>query len=149
MSIFSFVKSKVSILDVVLEYVKLKQLGGYWKGPCPLHQETDASFTVSPDKQIFYCFGCHAGGDVIAFIVVLPPMMGPLTLNGHFPLLLLTSTPNFLRDSKRDCIGRVLIDSSPSKVIQSSASAATLVNIRFASNNKQEFITTLLEKFNL
>jgi DNA primase len=68
MSIFSLVKSKISILDVALEYVKLKQIGGYWKGSCPLHNETDASFTVSPDKQIFYCFGCHAGGDVIAFV---------------------------------------------------------------------------------
>ena len=68
MSIFSFIKSKLSILDVVLEYVQLKKTGSYWKGSCPFHQETDASFTVSPDKQIFYCFGCHAGGDIIAFI---------------------------------------------------------------------------------
>ena len=68
MSIFDFVKSKLSILDVVLDYVPLKQAGTYWKGSCPFHQETDASFTVSPDKQIFYCFGCQAGGDLIAFV---------------------------------------------------------------------------------
>jgi DNA primase len=67
MSVFSFVKSRLSILDIVLEYVQLKQMGGYWKGSCPFHSETDASFTVSPDKQIFYCFGCHVGGDVVAF----------------------------------------------------------------------------------
>jgi len=68
MSIFNVVKSKLSILDVVQEYVQLKRAGGYWKGSCPFHQETDASFTVSPDKQIYYCFGCHSGGDLIAFI---------------------------------------------------------------------------------
>ena len=74
MSIFEFVKSKISILDVVLDYVQLKRAGGYWKGPCPFHQETDASFTVSPDKQIFYCFGCHAGGDLIAFVAKVENM---------------------------------------------------------------------------
>ena len=68
MPIFNFLKDKLSILDVICEYVQLKQAGGYWKGPCPFHQEKEASFTVSPDKQIFYCFGCHAGGDLIAFI---------------------------------------------------------------------------------
>ena len=68
MSIFNFVKSRLPILDVVSEYIQLKQAGGYWKGKCPFHAETDASFTVSPDKQIFYCFGCHSGGDIISFI---------------------------------------------------------------------------------
>jgi len=67
-SIFSFVKNKVSILDVVLDYSSLKQAGNYWKGMCPFHNETDASFTVSPDRQIFYCFGCNEGGDVVTFI---------------------------------------------------------------------------------
>lgn len=67
MSIFEFVKSKISILELVQEYVRLKRAGGYHKGSCPFHSETDASFTVSPDKGIFYCFGCHSGGDIIAF----------------------------------------------------------------------------------
>jgi DNA primase len=68
MPLFSFVKNNIPILDVVREYVKLRQAGNYWKSPCPFHGEKEASFTVSPDKQIFYCFGCHAGGDVISFI---------------------------------------------------------------------------------
>lgn len=68
MSLFNFVKSHVSILEVVQEYVQVKRAGHYLKGPCPFHNETDASFTVSPDKGIFYCFGCHAGGDVVAFV---------------------------------------------------------------------------------
>lgn len=68
MSLFNYIKAQLSILDVVGEYVRLRRAGNYWKGSCPFHYETDASFTVSPDKQIFYCFGCHAGGDLIAFI---------------------------------------------------------------------------------
>ncbi len=71
MTIFDFVKSSVSILDLVSSYVSLKRMGGYYKGPCPLHSEKDASFTVSPDKNIYYCFGCQAGGDVISFIARL------------------------------------------------------------------------------
>jgi DNA primase len=68
MNVFSFVKERVSILDVVNEYVTLKRAGSYHKGTCPFHHEKTASFTVSPDKQIFYCFGCHLSGDVISFI---------------------------------------------------------------------------------
>jgi len=68
MNLFSFIKERISILDVVNEYVTLKRTGGYHKGTCPFHHEKTASFTVSPDKQIFYCFGCHLSGDVISFI---------------------------------------------------------------------------------
>lgn len=68
MPLFNFIKSKLSILDIVSEYVQLKPMGNYHKGPCPFHSEKDASFTVSPDKQIFYCFGCQAGGDTISFV---------------------------------------------------------------------------------
>ena len=68
MNLFSFVKERVSILDVINEYVTLKRAGGYYKGTCPFHHEKTASFTVSPDKAIFYCFGCHISGDVISFI---------------------------------------------------------------------------------
>lgn len=68
MNIFSFIKQNVHILDVVREYTSLKRAGMYWKGSCPFHSEKTASFTVSPHKDIFYCFGCHSGGDVIAFM---------------------------------------------------------------------------------
>ncbi|MGB8367592.1 MAG: CHC2 zinc finger domain-containing protein, partial [Candidatus Babeliales bacterium] len=68
MNIFTYIKQHVSILDVVREYTTLKPAGLYWKGCCPFHNEKTASFTVSPHKEIFYCFGCHVGGDVISFI---------------------------------------------------------------------------------
>lgn len=68
MNIFSFIKSRVSIHDVISEYATLKKAGTYYKGRCPFHHEKTASFTVSPHKEIYYCFGCHSGGDVISFI---------------------------------------------------------------------------------
>lgn len=68
MNIFTTIKQKVAILDVISEYATLKKAGLYWKGCCPFHHERTPSFTVSPHKEIFYCFGCHAGGDVISFI---------------------------------------------------------------------------------
>ena len=68
MNLFSFVKSHLLILEVISEYATLKKAGLYFKGVCPFHQEKTASFTVSPHKGIFYCFGCHLGGDVISFI---------------------------------------------------------------------------------
>ncbi len=67
-NLFTFVKSRIQILDVASEYAALKKAGGYYKGPCPFHSERTASFTVSPLKEIFYCFGCHVTGDVIGFI---------------------------------------------------------------------------------
>ena len=75
MSLFNFIKRSVRILDVVNEYTSLKKSGGlYWKSPCPFHQEKTPSFTVSPDKEIFYCFGCHETGDVISFIAKIEKM---------------------------------------------------------------------------
>ncbi len=68
MNIFTFIKSRVSIVDVINEYATLKKAGGYWKARCPFHHEKTGSFTVSPHKEIFYCFGCHKSGDVISFI---------------------------------------------------------------------------------
>jgi DNA primase len=68
MNLFSFIKNKVSIVDVINEYTHLKRAGLYWKAHCPFHHEKTASFTVSPHKEIFYCFGCHVTGDVISFI---------------------------------------------------------------------------------
>ena len=69
MNLFNFIKSNIQILDVINEYVTLKKTGAlYWKSPCPFHQEKTPSFTVSPDKDIFYCFGCNESGDVISFI---------------------------------------------------------------------------------
>ena len=62
------VKSRIDIVDVVSRYVKLKRAGKNLSGLCPFHRERTPSFTVSPERQTFKCFGCGAGGDVLTFI---------------------------------------------------------------------------------
>ncbi len=62
------IKAKLSIEELVGQYVQLKKVGRSFKGLCPFHQEKSPSFIVSPDRQIAYCFGCNKGGDVFAFI---------------------------------------------------------------------------------
>lgn len=57
------------IVDVVSSYVSLSKKGGNYFGLCPFHNEKTGSFSVAPDKQIYYCFGCHHGGGVIQFVM--------------------------------------------------------------------------------
>lgn len=61
--------SKCDITDIISSYMELKPKGRKMWGLCPFHGEKTASFSVSPDKQLFYCFGCHAGGSVIQFVM--------------------------------------------------------------------------------
>lgn len=59
---------KIDIEDIVSSYVSLKRHGSLFKGLCPFHNEKTPSFTVYPETQSFYCFGCGAGGDAVSFI---------------------------------------------------------------------------------
>src|SRR6516165_3021372 len=68
-SVAERVKQQADIVRVVGEYVRLKKTGKDYSGLCPFHQEKTPSFTVSPVKQIFYCFGCGKGGDVYNFVM--------------------------------------------------------------------------------
>ena len=63
------VKQQADIVRVVGDYVRLKKSGKDFSGLCPFHQEKTPSFTVSPIKQIFYCFGCGKGGDIFNFLM--------------------------------------------------------------------------------
>ena len=65
----SEIKQAAEIVDIVSEAVLLKKAGKNFVGLCPFHTEKTPSFTVSPDKQIFYCFGCGAGGNVFSFLM--------------------------------------------------------------------------------
>ena len=62
------IKSKNDIIDIISQYVILKRSGRNFFGLCPFHKEKSPSFSVSPDKQIFHCFGCGVGGDVFHFV---------------------------------------------------------------------------------
>ncbi len=63
------IRSAVNIVDVIMEHIQLRRRGKNYIGLCPFHNEKTPSFTVSEEKQIFHCFGCHAGGNVFKFIM--------------------------------------------------------------------------------
>lgn len=65
------IKSRIDITDIVGHHVSLTRAGQNLKGLCPFHQEKTPSFTVSPSRQIFHCFGCGAGGNVFTFLTRL------------------------------------------------------------------------------
>ncbi|MCM3671698.1 DNA primase [Mesobacillus maritimus] len=63
------IREAVDIADVIGDYVQLKKQGRNYFGLCPFHGENSPSFSVSPDKQIYHCFGCGAGGNVFSFLM--------------------------------------------------------------------------------
>jgi len=63
------VRTSASVVDVVSEFVQLRKRGKNYIGLCPFHNEKTPSFTVSEEKQIFHCFGCHTGGNVFKFLM--------------------------------------------------------------------------------
>lgn len=65
----SEIKNSVDIVDIISDIVLLKKVGRNYVGLCPFHTEKTPSFTVSPEKQIFYCFGCGTGGNVFNFLM--------------------------------------------------------------------------------
>ena len=65
----SDIRNASDIVDVISEVVLLKRAGKNFQGLCPFHSEKTPSFSVSPDKQVFYCFGCGAGGNVFTFLM--------------------------------------------------------------------------------
>ncbi len=65
------VRIQTDIVNLISEYVRLEKRGRNYVGICPFHQERDPSFSVSPEKQIFYCFGCRTGGNAIKFLMLV------------------------------------------------------------------------------
>jgi DNA primase len=63
------IRNSISIVDVISEYVQLRKRGKNYIGLCPFHSEKTPSFTVTEEKQIFHCFGCHTGGNVYKFLM--------------------------------------------------------------------------------
>ena len=63
------VRSRNDIVDVISGYVRLQKKGSSYFGLCPFHNEKTPSFSVSPGKQMYYCFGCGAGGNVLTFVM--------------------------------------------------------------------------------
>ena len=74
------VRRRTDIVSLVGEYVTLKKAGRNYLGLCPFHREKTPSFTVSPDKQMFYCFGCSEGGNAVSFLMKLNHLTFPEAL---------------------------------------------------------------------
>ena len=69
--------NRLDMIDVCSRYVKLEKRGGRWWGCCPFHNEKTPSFTVDPEKRLFYCFGCKEGGGLITFVEKLEKLEFP------------------------------------------------------------------------
>ena len=100
------IRSSASIVGVISGYVQLRKRGRNYIGLCPFHSEKTPSFTVSEDKQIFHCFGCHAGGNVfkflmdyekISFIEAVQELAGQLGINIEYE-----STPGDEKQSEQE-----------------------------------------------
>ncbi|MDD5406505.1 MAG: DNA primase [Sulfurovaceae bacterium] len=70
-------KNTIDIVDVIGNYIELKKAGANYKACCPFHGENTPSFVVSPNKQIYHCFGCGVGGDSIKFVMELEKLSYP------------------------------------------------------------------------
>jgi DNA primase len=70
-------KRQADIVRVIQDYVQLKKKGANWMACCPFHKEKTPSFSVSPTKEIFYCFGCHKGGSVFNFVMEMERVSFP------------------------------------------------------------------------
>ena len=70
-------KRQADIVRVIQDYVQLKKKGANWMACCPFHKEKTPSFSVSPVKEIFYCFGCHKGGNVFHFVMEMERVSFP------------------------------------------------------------------------
>jgi len=71
------VAERLSIVEVVSEYVQLRRAGANYTGLCPFHAEKTPSFNVNPAREIFHCFGCGAGGNAFSFIMKIEGLSFP------------------------------------------------------------------------
>jgi len=68
-NIIDQIQNRTDIVEVISRYIPLQKAGRNYKAPCPFHNEKTPSFIVSPDKQIYHCFGCGAGGNAFSFVM--------------------------------------------------------------------------------
>ncbi len=71
------VRDAIDFVEVVSDHVKLRRRGRKYEGLCPFHEEKTPSFSIDPEKGLYYCFGCHAGGDAIKFVMEIDKLSFP------------------------------------------------------------------------
>ncbi len=100
--------SQLDIVQIVSSYVPLKRNGKRYLGLCPFHREKTPSFSVTPDRNLYYCFGCKAGGNAVQFVMAMEHLgymeaVRYLAEKMHMPLPELENDPNYaLRQSKKE-----------------------------------------------
>ncbi len=100
------VRDAIDIVDIAREHTELKRAGRGYQGLCPLHQEKTPSFSVDPDQNLFYCFGCGRGGDAIRLHMLMsaddfPSAIERLAMRYGIPLPAATPSQQKARDSGR------------------------------------------------
>jgi DNA primase len=102
MSDIETIKEKLDIVSVISNYAELKNAGSNYKANCPFHQEKTPSFMVNPSLQIYKCFGCGKGGDVITFIKDIERLEFPDALRKAAEMAGVELTGNFSKDKKKE-----------------------------------------------
>ncbi|NQT64769.1 MAG: DNA primase, partial [FCB group bacterium] len=98
------------IVDVISSYIPLKKTGSNFKARCPFHDEKTASFVVSPKKQIYKCFGCGKGGNVITYVQEFEKISFPEALKklaARAGITVKQTMQSKGKDSKRDLIYKI------------------------------------------
>ncbi len=76
-AIIEEIRSRLDIVDIISQYLEIRKAGRNYTGLCPFHAEKTPSFTVSPEKQIYHCFGCQSGGNLFTFIMQIEDLSFP------------------------------------------------------------------------
>ena len=105
-NIIEEIKFRNEIENVISQYVSLKRAGSNYSGLCPFHSEKTASFQVDADKKFYYCFGCHAAGDVIKFTMEMehlsyPDAITSLAKKSGIPIKYDKSSANYDKDQAK------------------------------------------------
>lgn len=110
-------RDAIDIVDLISDHVRLKHKGRSWEGLCPFHEEKTPSFSVDPVKGLYYCFGCHQGGDAFKFLMAMEHLSFPEAaeqLARRFGVPLPARDPNAQRKRKESERQRALLEEAQS-----------------------------------